>query len=91
MLLRMTRLSDLNTRLSQILSPCSRYKAQLFITPPKYCRALECNEPNEPPVDRDGLGLIVSEPEREVEAVEADASLLANGEAVYRASRRIAT
>jgi hypothetical protein len=43
------------------------------------------------PVDRNGLGLIVSEAEREVEAIEAGMSLLADGEAVYREWRRIVT
>jgi hypothetical protein len=55
---------------------------------PKYCRTLECNDL---PVDRNGLGLIVSEAEREVEAIEAGMSLLADGEAVYREWRRIVT
>jgi hypothetical protein len=41
------------------------------------------------PVDRNGLVLSVSEAEREVEAIEAGMSLLADGEAVYREWRRI--
>ena len=43
------------------------------------------------PVDRNGLGLSVNEAEREVEAIEAGMSLLADGEAVYREWRRIVT
>lgn len=41
------------------------------------------------PVERNGLGLSVMETEREVRAIEAGMSLLADSEAVYREWRRI--
>ena len=48
-------------------------------------------ERNDPPVYRNDLGLLVSEAEQEVEAIELGMSLLADGEAVYREWRRIVT
>lgn len=41
------------------------------------------------PVERNGLGLLVAEADREVRAIEAGMSLLPDNEAVYREWRRI--
>ena len=88
-LLRMTRQSDPQHKVvANSLALLSEQGTALYYT---HQNIAELWNAMTRPVDRNGLGLIVSEAEREVEAIEAGMSLLADGEAVYREWRRIVT
>jgi predicted nucleic acid-binding protein len=88
-LLRMTRQSDPQHRVvaNSLALPAEQGTALCYT----HQNIAELRNPMTRPVDRNGLGLSPSEAEREVAAIEAGMSLLADGEAIYREWRRIVT
>jgi predicted nucleic acid-binding protein len=88
-LLRMTRQSDPQHRVvANSLALLAEQGTALYYT---HQNIAELWNAMTRPVDRNGLGLSPSEAEREVAAIEAGMSLLADGEAIYREWRRIVT
>jgi predicted nucleic acid-binding protein len=88
-LLRMTRHSDPQHKVvANSLALLSEHGTALYYT---HQNIAELWNVMTRPADRNGLGFKVTEAEREVEAIEAGMSLLADGEAVYREWRRIVT
>jgi predicted nucleic acid-binding protein len=86
-LLRMTRRSDPEHQVADVaLAHLSREKTILCYT---HQNIAELWNAMTRPAARNGLGLSVSEAEREVRAIEAGMDLLPDSEAVYREWRRI--
>jgi predicted nucleic acid-binding protein len=86
-LLRMTRRSDPQHQL--VDTALSRLASQRTILHYTHQNIAELWNAMTRPVVRNGLGLTVAEADREVRAIEAGMTLLADSEAVYREWRRI--
>ena len=88
-LLRMTRKSDAQHKVvADSLAILAGQGTSLHYTHQNIAELWNCMTR---PVSRNGLGLNVLEAEREVQAIESGMTLLTDGEAVYRAWRRLVT